>query len=109
MVRNALVDRGERSLVGDREREVVQADVGLAVESDRVFRIGDTSHGERHAAIRNEHGRVGVVPSHFLEAQSPAEEARGLVEVANGKADVVHAVGQSFGQSSILFMAQDDA
>ena len=73
----------------------MQADIGLSVESNRVFRIGDTPNGERHAAIRDEHGRVGVVPGDFLEAQGPAEEARGLVEVANGEANVMHAVGQS--------------
>ena len=87
MVANALVDRSERRLVRDREREMVQADIGLAVEGDRVSRIGDTPNGEGHAAIGNEHGRVGVVPGHLLEAQSPAEKARGFVEVANGKAD----------------------
>ena len=102
MVANALVDGRERRLVGDREREVMQTDIGLAIEGDRVFRIGDTPNGERHAAIGDEHGRVGVVPGDFLEAQSSAEEARGLVEVANGEANVVHTVGQSVGQNSIL-------
>ena len=36
MVANALVDRSERRLVRDRKREVVQADIGLAVEGYRV-------------------------------------------------------------------------
>ena len=102
MVANALVDRGERSLVRDREREVVQADIGLAVEGHRVARIGDAPNGEGDAAIGDEHGRVGVVPAHLLEAQSSAEEARGLVEVANGKTDMVHTVGQSVGQCLVL-------
>ena len=100
MVANALVDRSERRLIRDREREMMQADIGLAIEGDRVARIGDAPNGEGHGAIGDEHGRVGIVPAHFLEAQGSAEEARGLVEVANGKTDVVYAVGQSVGQSS---------
>jgi hypothetical protein len=61
-----------------------------------------------HDAIGDEHGRVRIVPGDFLEAQSPAEEARGLVEVANRKADMVNAVGQSVSQSSILSSLDDD-
>src|SRR5271168_2314208 len=98
MAANALVDRSKRRLVRDRKREVVQADIGLAVERHRVARIGDAPNGESDAAIGDEHGRVGVVPAHLLEAQGPAEEARGLVEVANGEADMVHTVRQSVGQ-----------
>ena len=95
MVANAVVDGGERRLVRDCERKMVQADIGLAVEGDRVCRIGHTPKGQGHAAVGDEHGRVRIVPGHLLEAQSAAEEARGLVEVANGEADVVHAVRQS--------------
>ena len=63
MVANALVDRSERRLVRDREREMVQADIGLAVERHRVARIGDAPNGEGHAAIGDEHSRIGVVPA----------------------------------------------
>ena len=74
MVANALVDLSQRRLVRDRQREVVQADIGLAVERDRVSRIRDTPDGERHDAIRDEHGRVGLVPGDFLEAQCSAKK-----------------------------------
>jgi hypothetical protein len=108
MIANTLVDHSKRRLVRDREREVVQADIGLAVEGDRVSRIGDTPDRKGHDAIGNEYGRVRIVPGDFLEAQNPAEEGCGLVKVANGKADVVYAEGQSVGQRSILSSLGDD-
>lgn len=97
MVANALVDPRKRRLVRDRERKVVQADIGLAVEGDRALRVRDTPNGESDGSIGDEYGRIGIVAGDFLEAQSPAEKARGLVEVANRKADMVHAVRQSIG------------
>jgi hypothetical protein len=81
---------------------VVQADIGLAVEGHGVVGIGDAPNGEGDTAVGDEHGRIRVIPGYFLETESSTEEARGLVEIANGKTDVVHAVGQSVGQNSIL-------
>jgi hypothetical protein len=108
MIANALMDRSKRRLVRDRQREVVQADVGLAIERDRVSRIRDTPDRKGYDAIGDEHGRVGLVACDFLKAQSAAEKTSGLVEVANGKADVVHAEGQSVSQRSILSSLGDD-
>jgi hypothetical protein len=102
MVANAFVNRRERGLVRDRKRKVVQADIGLAVEGHGVVGIGDAPNGEGDTAVGDEHGRIRVIPGYFLETESSTEEARGLVEIANGKTDVVHAVGQSVGQNSIL-------
>jgi hypothetical protein len=92
VIANALMDRCERRLIRHREREVVQADVRLAIERDGVTGIGDSPDGEGHGSVGNEHGRIGVVPGDFLEAQGSAKETRNLVKVANGETDVVHAV-----------------
>jgi len=50
--RDALVRPWRGSLVGDTRSGGGAGEVGgLAIEGDRVFRIGDTTDGERHAAI----------------------------------------------------------
>lgn len=106
MVANALVYCSERRLIRDRKREVVQADIGLAIKGDRAVRVGDAPDGEGYGSIGDEHGRVSFIPGDFLEAESPAEKAGGLIEVANGKTDMVHAVRQSIGQSFVLSSLQ---
>jgi hypothetical protein len=106
MVANALVHLGKRRLIGNRQREVMQADIGLAIESHGVCGISGAPEGQGHAAVGDEQGRVRFIPAYLLEAQRPAEEARGFVQVANGKPDVVHAVRQSVSQSSVLLERQ---
>ena len=75
---DALIEGIQSGAVGDGEREMVQADVGAAVERDSAVRHLDLPQGDYVVAVGNERGRIVGPFADNAPSQAGAKKPRVL-------------------------------
>jgi hypothetical protein len=92
-----VMDGCERSLVRNGQRQMMQADIGTAIEGNGALRIGEPPQGEHDAPVGHENRRIVGPAADNIPVQHVAEETLRGLKVGHCESDVMNADGELLG------------